>query len=163
MMSDKLAPEHPEFRSEIESVSSEIRRICEDLSPSVLENVGLVAALQFLLEHTLENSRFAASDDLEEKISLPLNVQLQVYRISQEVLNNIRRHSDATTVEMAADISDAGHFQLSIIDDGHAFSPDRSTPKGRGIANIKARASLINSRVQWRERRKGGNRFTLTV
>lgn len=163
MMSDKLAPEHPGFRSEIESVSSEIRRICEDLSPSVLENVGLVAALQFLLEHTIESSRFSASDDLEENIQLPLNAQLQVYRIAQEVLNNITSHSDADEVEMSIDIDDAGTFRLSIADNGHPFSPDGSTPKGRGIANIKARASLINARIQWRERRKGGNRFSLTV
>jgi len=163
MMSDKLTPEHPEFRSEIENVSSEIRRICEDLSPSVLENVGLVAALQFLLEHTIEKSQFNASEDLEEKIELPINVQLQIYRIAQEVLNNIKSHSEATEVEMTANIDDAGKLYLSIVDNGHPFSPDGSTPKGRGIANIKARASLIKARVQWRERRKGGNRFTLTL
>ncbi|MEP6786919.1 MAG: two-component regulator propeller domain-containing protein, partial [Acidobacteriota bacterium] len=64
MMSDRLSPPNAEFRSEIESVSTEIRRICEDLSPSVLENVGLTAALEFLLSHTIENRRFHVPDDL---------------------------------------------------------------------------------------------------
>ena len=58
MMSDRLKPADPEFRSEIEAVT-EIRRICEDLSPSVLENVGLVSALEFLLTRSVENHRFS--------------------------------------------------------------------------------------------------------
>jgi len=74
--SDKLAGDNTEFRNEIEAVSTEIRRICEDLSPSVLENVGLVAALEFLLDHTVENRRFSAGDHVEERINFPMNVQL---------------------------------------------------------------------------------------
>ena len=62
--SDKLTGDNREFRSEIEAVSTEIRRICEDLSPSVLENVGLVAALEFLLDRTVENRRFNAEESV---------------------------------------------------------------------------------------------------
>jgi ligand-binding sensor domain-containing protein len=90
MKSDKGELSQPDLRQEIESVSTEIRRICEDLSPSVLENVGLVPALEFLLSQLHGNHEFRSDDDLEERIDFPVNVQLQIYRIAQEVLANIR-------------------------------------------------------------------------
>lgn len=162
IMSDKLVPERADFRSEIEAVSVEVRRICEDLSPSVLENVGLVAALEFLLGHTIENSRFSATEDLENKLDVTVNVQLQIYRIAQEVLTNIKGHSDADLVAMTVKIADSGRFDLVIQDNGRSFQPDDVKPKGRGIANVKARATLIDADVSWKDR-DGGNLFTLTI
>ena len=159
--SDKLVGDNSEFRTEIEAVSTEIRRICEDLSPSVLENVGLVAALEFLLDRTVENRRFKADDALEDRIRLPLNIQLQVYRIAQEVLTNIVRHSDAKLVEMSVEASADGEFRLTIRDDGGPFQPDDSKHKGRGVSNIRSRANIINAKVEWKESHGGGNVFSL--
>ena len=162
MMSDNLAVNEPDFRKEIENVSGEIRRICEDLSPSVLENVGFTASLEFLLSRSIENHKFMADDDLDESVKFPIGVQLQIYRIAQEVLTNIRRHSNADVVEMTVKVRDDGRFILNIDDNGKAFDPDGNN-KGRGINNIKARASLINASVSWKEGRRGGNRFSLTI
>jgi signal transduction histidine kinase/ligand-binding sensor domain-containing protein len=161
--SDKILPDDKGFRAEIEAVSTEVRRICEDLSPSVLENVGLVAALEFLLSHTVENQNFSADESVEEQINFPLNVQLQIYRIAQEVLTNINRHSNAALVEMSVAISEEVEFLLKIRDDGTRFQPDPSLGKGRGISNIRSRANLINAKVAWKERRKGGNIFSLRI
>jgi signal transduction histidine kinase len=161
ILSDRADVETKEFRGEIEAVSGEIRRICEDLSPSVLENVGLVAALQFALGRTIENNRFTAADDLDEKITVPASVQIQIYRIAQEVLNNIRAHSSADLVKMIVEVSPEGEFRLSIDDNGAHFEPG-SNAGGRGIANIRARASIINANVSWEPREKG-NRFSLSV
>lgn len=163
MKSDKLIPDRGEFRSEIEAVSTDIRRICEDLSPSVLENVGLVAALEFLLSRSVENHHFSADESVEEKINFPLNVQLQIYRIAQEVLTNITRHSNADLVEMSVEANEEGELKLKIRDDGKAFHPDDSLKKGRGITNIRSRANLINADVDWRESSKGGNVFLLRI
>lgn len=161
--SDKGTLDNREFREAVESVSTEIRRICEDLSPSALENVGFVAALEFLLGNTIENYKFTADEGLEERIKFPVNVQLQIYRIAQEVLTNIRRHSNADLVELNIELSETGEFLLAIRDNGTSFQPDAAFRKGRGIANIRSRASLINAKVAWKERGKGGNRFSLTM
>lgn len=160
MMSDKLPSDTSQFRSEIESVSTEIRRICEDLSPSVLENVGLFAALEFLLNNTVENGKFYA-DEHEDRLKFSPNVQMQIYRIAQEVLTNIKRHGNATEVEMKIDVSDSGKFILSIEDDGKAFYPTANTPKGRGITNIKSRVALIDAEAVWQERETSGTIFKL--
>ena len=163
MKSDKGTLSGPEFREEVEAVSTEIRRICEDLSPSVLENVGLVASLEFLLGQTIENHRFSADETVEEKIRFPVNVQLQIYRIAQEVLANIQRHSDANLVEMTVGASEEGELLLQIIDDGKPFHPDGGTKPGRGIANIRSRASLINAELDWKSWTPGKNVFELRV
>ncbi len=161
MMSDELpAPEttdeKPNFRTEIEAVSNEIRRICEDLSPSVLENVGLTAALEFLLSHTFTQTdkkfayKFNCEEGLEERLDLPPNAQMQIYRIAQEVLNNIARHSGAELVEMKITASAEDDFNLKIENDGRDFDADKAK-KGRGLSNIKSRANLIEAEVSWQK------------
>ena len=160
LMSDKLPSDTMEFRAEVESISTEIRRICEDLSPSVLENVGLFAALEFLLRHTFENGKFSAHD-AEENLEFSPNAQMQIYRVAQEILNNLKRHSDAQFVEMHIEISPEASFVLLIKDDGTTFNPNKISSKGRGIANIKSRAALIEAEIEWRESDGGGTIFTL--
>jgi signal transduction histidine kinase/ligand-binding sensor domain-containing protein len=160
LKSDKLPVETSEFRSEIESVSNEIRRICEDLSPSVLENVGLAAALEFLLGNTIENYKFSASNT-EEKFTFSPNAQMQIYRIAQEILTNIKRHSDAKFVEVKIDVSNENEFVLSIEDDGVSFNPNDIKQKGRGITNIKSRAALIDAEIMWQAGKNKGMQFFL--
>ncbi|MEO8649203.1 MAG: two-component regulator propeller domain-containing protein [Acidobacteriota bacterium] len=162
LMSDNAKPAIAAFRNEIEAISGEVRRICEDLSPSVLENVGLVAALEFLLKGAVENHRFFATENLEERLVFPMHVQLQVYRIAQEILTNIRSHSNADFIEMELDDTPDA-FVLSIGDNGDAFDPDGKINGSRGIANIKARSSMIGSAVDWARSQKGENRFTLRI
>ena len=89
-------------------------------------------------------------------------MQLQIYRIAQEVLTNIVRHSNASEVEMDVEAHGTDDFSLTIRDNGAAFQPDGSQ-RGRGIANIRARANLINGKVSWKESRRGGNVFSLKV
>jgi signal transduction histidine kinase/ligand-binding sensor domain-containing protein len=159
------------LRSEIESISQEVRRICEDLSPSALENVGLSAALQFALAHAVEHAapdckfeyQFVCDDALDEKLNLPSSTQIQIYRIAQEALSNICRHAQAKQVTMSVAVNGAGVFSLQIEDDGLGF--DRSGAKkkpGRGVANIRARASMIDAEVEWSKRNGGGTVFLLS-
>jgi signal transduction histidine kinase/ligand-binding sensor domain-containing protein len=165
------APSAPSaLRSEIESISQEVRRICEDLSPSALENVGLSAALQFALAHAVEHAapdgkfeyEFVCDDALDEKLNLPPNQQIQIYRMAQEALSNICRHANAKHVKMSAMMTDGNVFELAIEDDGRGF--DRSEAKtnpGRGVANIRARASMIDADVEWNKRASGGTVFRM--
>jgi signal transduction histidine kinase len=165
------APSAPTaLRSEIESISQEVRRICEDLSPSALENVGLSAALQFALAHAVEHAapdcrfeyEFTCDDALDEKLNLPSSTQIQIYRIAQEALSNICRHANAKHVKMAAAISPESEFELSIADDGRGFDEgDAKKRPGRGVANIRARASMIDADVEWKRQNGGGTVFRL--
>lgn len=162
LKSDELPGDTSRFRGEIENVSEEIRRICEDLSPSALENVGLLAALEFLLSTTTANYEFIASENLEEHLALPPSVQIQIFRIAQEVLSNIKRHAKADKIIMRVSDSTENGLTLEIEDDGKSFETKSAMKKGRGLSNIKSRAALIKAEVAWKKLSDGGTLFTLS-
>ncbi|MBI3652159.1 MAG: hypothetical protein HY231_14155 [Acidobacteria bacterium] len=179
MLSDELATndaaphktvlEAKVFRSEIESVSAEIRRICEDLSPSVLENVGFAAALEYALTDAVAHLpaankfeyEFVCEEGIEDRLQLSPVMQIHLYRIAQEVINNISRHSAATRVRLTARIANGGALVLEIEDNGRGFQLATAEKRGRGLANIRSRASLIEAEVNWSQRPEGGTLFTL--
>lgn len=157
------------FRKEIESVSNEIRRICEDLSPSVLDNVGLAAALEWALAnavaHLPAEKKFeyeiSSGEGIEDQIKIEPGERIQIYRIAQEVINNICRHSNARRVRLALESVDSSNLKLTIEDDGDFFAPSANHPHGRGLSNIHARASLLEAEVSWQKRDPGGTVFSL--
>jgi signal transduction histidine kinase/ligand-binding sensor domain-containing protein len=158
------------LRKEIEVISHEVRRICEDLSPSVLQNVGFAAALEFALSHAVQDApaekrfvyEFHCDDGIEERSELSTSVQMQIYRIVQEAVNNIWRHAEATEVKMFVTSSDDGNFSLKLEDNGRPFNSQHTNSEGRGLANMRARASMIDARISWEPRAEGGTVFTLT-
>ncbi|HKQ08482.1 MAG TPA: two-component regulator propeller domain-containing protein [Blastocatellia bacterium] len=176
MMSDQLpanghaTAEPLRFRQEIENLSGEIRRICEDLSPSALANVGLAAALEWALTNGVaqlpDEQKFAyefqCEDGLDDKHHLKSAVQIQIFRIVQEAVNNVCRHAAATRVSLRASIDAGGALLIELADDGHGFDASQTNGRrGRGLANIGSRASLIDAEVSWTPRAEGGTCFTL--
>jgi signal transduction histidine kinase len=160
------------LRTEIESISQEVRRICEDLSPSVLQNVGFAAALEFALSHAVQDApsgsrfdyEFVCDELLEERAQLPPNVQMQIYRMVQEAVSNIWRHAGATHVKMTVDAAPSGKFVLRLEDNGRDFDPaEQRNLEGRGLANMRARASLIGAEISWQKQETGGTVFTLQL
>jgi signal transduction histidine kinase/ligand-binding sensor domain-containing protein len=165
------APDPTRLRAEIESISQEVRRICEDLSPSVLENVGFAAALEWALaaacaQQPSSAQRFAydfdCDEDLEERLALSHGAQMQVYRIVQEAVSNVCRHARAAHVTLHVRLDAAGDFLLTLSDDGRGFDAgNKRALKGRGLAGIRARASLIEADTVWTPREGGGTIFQL--
>ncbi len=158
------------IRDEIENVSQEIRRICEDLSPSVLENIGFSAALQWVLSNSFDadsangnhEHEFICAENLDDNLKFSQSEQIQIYRIAQEVLSNISRHADATKIKMTVEKSIENDFILKIEDDGKNYDfQAKSNAKGRGLSNIKSRANLINAEVFYSKSESGGTIFTL--
>jgi signal transduction histidine kinase len=157
------------FRDEIETVSTEIRRICEDLSPSALANVGLAAALEWAIADAVAHQpaerqfeyEFICDGGIEERVRLEPAVQIQIYRIVQEGLSNICRHSSATRVRLAVAIDTKDELLIELEDNGCGFDSTRQGKIARGLANIRSRASLIDARVSWSARPDGGTVFTL--
>jgi signal transduction histidine kinase/ligand-binding sensor domain-containing protein len=180
MLSDDLSPGSnghssaligtSSLRDEIEAVSTEVRRICEDLSPSALSNVGLAAALEWALADAVSHlpaekrfeSKFVCEEELDEKLRLSPAAQIQIYRIAQEAITNVCKHSSATKVSLSVAIPADGGFLLELEDNGRGFDPaSKAARVGRGLANIRSRASLIEARVTWTTTQEGGGVFTL--
>jgi signal transduction histidine kinase len=180
MLSDQMAQDNNRrsdasngglsLREEIEAVSTEVRRICEDLSPSALANVGLAAALEWALADALRHrpggkvieSQFVCDDRVDETLSLSPADQIQIYRIAQEAITNVCKHSSATRVRLTVAIEPDGSFLLKLEDNGRGFDPASKNPGvGRGLVNIRSRASLICAEVTWSNTEEGGGVFRL--
>ena len=177
MLTDQLPPnesknghiEPSAFRDEIELISTEIRRICEDLSPSALANVGLAAALEWALADAVAHQppekkfeyEFVCEGGIEETLKLAPADQIQIYRIVQEVVSNICRHSAATLVKLSVAIDLSGELLIRVQDNGRGFAANRLAKMGRGLTNIRSRASLIDAEVAWSRASEGGTLFLL--
>jgi len=105
---------------------------------------------------------FHCDEAIEERSELPPSVQMQIYRIVQEAVNNIWRHAGATEVKMFVNSSPQGDFSLRIEDNGRSFESQPTKAEGRGLANMRARAGLIEAHISWESREDGGTVFTLT-
>ncbi len=160
---DDAAPSPVLLRREIESISSEIRHICEDLSPSVLENIGFLPALEWALAdavaHLPADEKFAYEfnfdPELEDRLRLQPIEQIQLYRIVQEALNNVCRHARAKQVQLSVKVEDGSDLVIVIADDGIGFDGARLNKIGHGVANIRSRANLIGAQVEWRNGQPG--------
>jgi signal transduction histidine kinase len=161
---DAETPTPALLRRNIEGISREIRQICEDLSPSVLDNIGFVPSLEWALTNAVAglpaeekfNYRFVAEPDLEERLRLGATERIQLYRIVQEALNNVCRHARARNVSLTVGVENGRDLVIVVKDDGVGLrgapeADDRVTKDGtgHGMANIRSRANLIGAEAAW--------------
>jgi signal transduction histidine kinase len=161
--SDDSTPSPSALRREIEAISSEIRHICEDLSPSALENIGFLPALEWALSNAVaqlpSEEKFAyefnCEANLEDRLRLSHIERIQLYRIVQEALNNVCRHAKAKHVKMEVRAENSTVLVIEVRDDGVGFDGARTNKTGHGIANIRSRANLIGAKAEWKNSRPG--------
>jgi signal transduction histidine kinase len=102
---------------------------------------------------------FAAAD---LPTSLPARTQVEVLRILQEALTNVRKHADATVVRVSAEVGD-GHLQLSVVDNGRGFRPTETSGDGVGVQGMKERARLLGGELRIVSEPSAGTALHLTV
>ncbi|MDZ4796094.1 MAG: PAS domain S-box protein [Bacteroidota bacterium] len=127
-----------------ETVQS-VRRISSELRPSLLDDLGLTAAIEWQLAEFEKRSgiRTHFNSDVED-VGLNESVKTALFRVFQESLTNVARHSDARNVTVSF-ISVRNHFVLSIADDGKGFDKQKIADKRTlGILGMKERTAMIN-------------------
>jgi signal transduction histidine kinase len=132
-----------EVQELLRNTVQEIRNISNDLMPPVLEAFGIEQGLKNLCKETTANTGIQISFKSED-IPEPLDkrIQIYLYRISQEAINNITKHAAATEASMIISGLDKMIF-LTITDNGKGFELDNKDIKGDGIINIKQRVELL--------------------
>ena len=157
--SDKegLPEEHRHNLEEIwqqtNDVIREIRRLSQDLRPAALDRLGLVPALEWLASETTEYSgvRIGISV-LGERRRLPEEVELVLFRVTQEALRNVWRHSSASAAEIKVDF-EKELVRIAVSDNGKGFKlPEKMVDYARdgklGLAGMQERAQLIGGTLQ---------------
>ena len=115
-----------ELRELIADALRRTRRLAFELRPSILDDIGLAAALQRLVGDVAERSGLtvdAIVDGLPEH-EVPSGVATAVYRVVQEALTNVVRHAGASTASVAVAVA-SGRLRAVVEDDGTGFDPDR--------------------------------------
>ena len=162
------APDTSEARESLRSVAAQLRSVATDLHPPVLDDLGLVPAIEAMARQA--NATLETLVELDNQTGYtvdarpPTDVELAVYRIVQEALTNAVHHSQGRRVEITGLVSPS-QIALDITDDGIGLSSDRVEAAMRdghlGVASMRRRAAAIDARLDHIAEKEGGTRVKL--
>lgn len=137
----------------IKEMAENIRRLSQNLTPRMLEDFGLVAALRWLVEESAKLYQIEVITDVDAMAGLfPREKEIVIYRLFQEAINNVGKHAHASRVNVSARVSE-GLFTLTIEDNGEGFDVKEATERGPGrsgfgITTMQERARMLGGVLQ---------------
>jgi PAS domain S-box-containing protein len=128
--------------SKVMEINTEVRRIMADLRPSILDDLGLIPAMNwFCREYQKTYSHISVEDQIGvEEDEVPDPLKTPIFRISQEAMNNIAKYSKASLVNLSLRKED-DKVLLTVQDNGDGFDPN-TVRKGMGLSTMRERAQL---------------------
>jgi signal transduction histidine kinase len=122
-----------------------LREISNDLSPHVLKNYGLLKSIENFTDHLNANSNIQIDlvSNIENKRFNP-NLEISLYRVISELLNNGLKHSDAGKIYLSVNL-DGNFLEVKYRDNGIGFDPElaQAESKGMGLENMRSRIRLL--------------------
>lgn len=132
----------------IDSTIENVRRISNDMLPHGLDEFGLKYALEMLCDKIENASDLVINLDFNHLERLEIRLELALYRILQELLNNTLKHAHASEVNIKFQ---PDNQQLTIIyqDNGQGFDFETLTKRGLGLKNIESRVNMIHGKLTY--------------
>ncbi|MGD8750967.1 MAG: sensor histidine kinase [Anaerolineales bacterium] len=160
---DRVAEDLQQIRQSAQETLQETRLLIFELRPPILDQVGLAVALKARLEAVEGRSKLKTRIYLEEVSRLPSSVEVNLYRIAQEALNNVLKHARASQVSVSLSMK-GGKVFLEIADDGVGFDP-AALPSGvrMGLESMRERAAQIKGQVEVLSVPHGGTQVKVEV
>lgn len=159
---EKAQQQVQELRKLTAQALEEVRRVALDLRPTILDDLGLAAALEWRVDE------FNQASDLKTTIAveglsgrLPRDIELVFYRVGQEALSNIARHAQAQHVKLRL-WQESTSLSLEISDDGRGFAPATKTvngSEGLGLLGMRERLASIQGSLVIESRPGQGTRI----
>ena len=145
----------------LERASEELHGVIFDLRPPDLDDIGVVAALEAYI-HSLQRTGFTCTLEVTDDLPpLTPEVRLGIYRIVQEALHNVMRHSGADEVVVRLE-STSDLLRITIRDNGAGFDPERAVrPTSLGLLSMRERAAVIGATFTIVSRPGGGTAIVL--
>ena len=155
-----------ELRQQVNNIIQELRRITQDLRPAALDRLGLLPALKWLASDFHRYSGIETTVNIigtERRVSE--DIELVLFRITQEALRNVWRHSKATKAEIAVEFKPT-RIRITISDNGQGFKvPQRIGDFARygklGLSGMQERARLIGGSVSVQSELGKGSTITV--
>ena len=158
----ELAAWRDSFRDELHDVADDIRRIAHGMHPSILDTLGLQAALASLADEFYFSDnltvRFVAESALPDTSS---DVALTLYRVAQEGLRNVARHAGVSKAELRATPTPGG-IMVEIMNDLGTV-PGAGARNGFGLKSVAERVRLLNGRFSFKSDAATGTRLVVWV
>jgi two-component system, NarL family, sensor histidine kinase UhpB len=143
---DELRPAVLQAQESVRASLEDVRRIAIELRPEALDDLGLESALAVLCDRFSRRSglevSFQVADTLPE---LSRATELVIYRVAQEALTNVARHSQSDRAELVLH-PDEDQIELIVRDHGQGLPPDQ--PPGSGIRGMRERAGLVGAGLE---------------
>jgi two-component system sensor histidine kinase UhpB len=140
-----------ETRALVVDIQAGLRTIVQGLRPSILDDLGLAPAIRWYARANLEQAGIQVQVDVpEEELALPQELTTTLFRIAQEAINNVQRHSGAKKAVITLR-KDLGAVYLSVKDDGHGFQVAQDQGEALrlhqwGLVGIQERVELVGGR-----------------
>lgn len=154
------------LRKIAEDTLAELRRMIYDLRPSILDDLGLAAALRWYAKETIEPQGVQVAVRISGLANrLPSHVETALFRIAQEALTNVLKHAGATHASVDL-IERNGRVEMVITDDGRGFdlgSIRTNREGGMGLLGMRERAELLGGTLRVRTAPGGGTRLELAI
>jgi signal transduction histidine kinase len=156
------------IRDEAMRLCGEIRKLALDLRPGILDNRGLISALRWMADKFNQESNINVKLDYDEQpLQFKHETEVMIFRIVQEALNNVRRHSQATMVIISLKMHNE-FLKISIQDNGRGFtvpaSMNQYTSNGKlGLAGMNERTITIGGYMEINSVRGKGTTIAITV
>ena len=142
-----------EAQDAVRASLEDVRRIAIDLRPEALDDLGLESALAVLCDRFAQRSGVEVSYQVADPLpELSPDAELVIYRVAQEALTNVARHSGSTHAELTLQPDD-GQLVLTVRDEGSGLRDGQTD--GSGIRGMRERAGLIGAAVEVRDGRPG--------
>jgi two-component system sensor histidine kinase UhpB len=149
-----------EAQESVRASLEDVRQISIELRPEALDDLGLESALAVLCDRFAERSGLEVSCQLEEQLpELSPDTELVIYRVAQEALTNVVRHSGSDRATLLLQPED-GHIRLVVRDEGRGLESDQTS--GSGIRGMRERAALVGATLDVRNENPGAE-VRLTV
>lgn len=146
----------------LENSNQDLRNISHQMMPRALKELGIVAALEDLLKGSLGYANISYNlEHFNIDNRLPEKLEITLYRITQELINNIIKHSKATEVSVQL-FKNQNNILLIVEDNGVGFSSTKNK-KGIGLLNISSRLDMVNGNVNFEPSPNSGTLVTIKI
>jgi signal transduction histidine kinase len=150
----------------IDDAIQKVRNLALSLRPGMLDDLGLMAAIEWMTQQRSQTGgvRFQFRSNLEHQ-RLPTEIETTFFRVAQEAVTNVQRHSGARNASLTLN-RDGGQLRLVVTDDGHGFDGDHvadrtATGQSLGLVGMRERATLIGASLTFVNLPGRGARLTL--
>jgi len=146
---------------DVDEITTDIHQLSHQLHSSKLQHLGLNAALNEVCKQITQQHKIAVIKELDDASELPAEIQLCLYRVAQEALGNVARHSRAVTTWARLTV-ESGMACLEITDNGRGFDPSSAT-QGLGLASMRERLRAVHGEFRVTSSKGQGTKIVAMV